>query len=63
MQKYRETVMNDYTEVRAARRRLENRIRTDCADLQRAGADPEELEIALQATREFWLDELQDIGE
>jgi hypothetical protein len=55
-------MMPDYEAVKAARRRIENRIRVDCADMERAGIDPEEIETALQATLEFWRGEIQDIG-
>ena len=55
-------MMRDYEAAKQARRRLENRVRVDCADLERAGVDPEEIEIDLQATLEFWRGEIQDIG-
>ena len=52
---------NNYEQVKAARRRLENRIRLDCLDLERRKADPEEIKTALQAALEFWRGEIQDI--
>lgn len=50
-----------YEDVRAARRRLEERIRADLADMERNGTDPEEILMAIAATLEFWRDEIEDL--
>lgn len=50
-----------WADVRAARRRLEDQIRKDCARLEALGADPEDVHQALESCRGWWYGELEDI--
>ena len=56
----------DWGEIRRSRRRLEEIIRGDLADLEhRWPENPEvleDIEITLRATIEFWRGEIQDIN-
>lgn len=53
--------MTEWEKLRGVRRRLEDQIRKDCAELERLGAIPEEVLAVLIATSNFWRQELQII--